>query len=161
MPAQCFIKNDPEKLAAYIKSRVSGLVVFDGRPGAGKTYLANDMAQRLGCKSADADRDFLDLDRGMFFEALRLDEMRSSLNASLVLSPLVLLSTILARRVVERLEIAAAAFVWVESLDDYDDPPEAIVGIKPTKLRAEVATYMEAYKARDRADVLYVNAWES
>ena len=161
MPARRFINNDPEELAAYLKSLTNGLVVFDGRSGAGKTPLAADMAKRLGCKSADADRCFLDPDKGMFVGALRLDDMRSSLNASLAISPLVLLSTILARRVVERLEIAVAAFVWVESLDDYNDPPEAIVSIKPTPLRAEVTTYMEAYKARDRADVLYVNAWES
>src|SRR5260370_36461869 len=101
MQAGGLIKNDPEELAAYIKSLASGLVVFDGRSGAGKPPLATDMAKRLGCKCADADRCFLDHQRGMFVGALRLDEMQSSLNASLAISPLVMFSTVCARQAVE------------------------------------------------------------
>ncbi len=101
MPARRFIKNDPEELAAYIKSLASGLVVFDGRSGAGKTPLAADTAKRLGCKCADADRCFLDHQKGMFFGALRFDEMQSSLNASLATSPLVMFSTVCARQAIE------------------------------------------------------------
>src|SRR5260370_18483622 len=101
MQAGGLIKNDPEELAAYIKLLASGLVVFDGRSGAGKTALAADIAKRLGCKSADADRCFLDHQKGMFVGALRLEDMRSSLNASLATSPLVLFSTSSPRHAIE------------------------------------------------------------
>jgi hypothetical protein len=43
MATRRFIKGQPEELAAHIKSLGRGLVVFDGRPGSGKTYLADDM----------------------------------------------------------------------------------------------------------------------
>lgn len=97
MPDRHFIKNR-EELAAYITSLSRGLVAFDGRPGSGKTHLAEDMARRIGCKSADADRNFLDSDKGKFVGSLRLDEMRSSLTASLASAPLVMFSTVCARQ---------------------------------------------------------------
>ena len=56
MATRHFIRNKPEELAAHIQSLGRGLVVFDGRPGSGKTHLANAMARRIGGKSADADR---------------------------------------------------------------------------------------------------------
>ena len=52
MATRRFIKANPEELAIYIKSLARGLVVFDGRPGSGKTYLAEKMARRVGCASA-------------------------------------------------------------------------------------------------------------
>ncbi|HEX9556492.1 MAG TPA: hypothetical protein VF991_08360, partial [Reyranella sp.] len=105
--------NNPHKLAIFIKSLGRGLVVFDGRSGSGKTYLADDMARCLGCTSADADRDFLDHQRRTFIKALRLDEMRNSLTASLASSPLVMFSTVCARQAVELARVSAAAFIWV------------------------------------------------
>ena len=39
-----FIENDPGLLATHIASLGDGLVVFDGRPGAGKSYLARTTA---------------------------------------------------------------------------------------------------------------------
>src|SRR5260370_40270845 len=111
MPARRFIKNDPEELAAYIKSLATRLVVFDGRSGAGKTPLAADMAKRLGCNSADADRCFLDHQRGMFVGALRLDEMLRPLNPILATSPLVPFSTLCARQTVEMAKVTATAFI--------------------------------------------------
>jgi hypothetical protein len=170
MPARRFIKNNPEELAAYLKSLASGLVVFDGRSGAGKTPLAADMAKRLGCKSADADRCFLDHQRRMFVGALRLDEMRTSLNASLATSPLVLFSAVCARQAVEMAKLSATAFIWVEhaslvrldsaegQFDDYDDdaaPP----GIH--QVHDEIEAYISAYNARRRLDqIVYLNAYD-
>jgi hypothetical protein len=133
MATRRFIKGQPEELAAHIKSLGRGLVVFDGRPGSGKTYLADDMARRIGCKSADADRDFLDHDKGTFIGALRLDDMRRSLTDSLARSPLVMFSTVCARQAIEAAKLSTAAFIWVEKtslvlignverdFDDYDD----------------------------------------
>jgi hypothetical protein len=91
------------------------------------------MARRIGCKSADADRDFLDHNRGMFIGALRFAEIRSLLTASLASSPLVMFSTVCARQAIEAAKLSAAAFIWVEKtslvlidiverdFDDYDD----------------------------------------
>jgi hypothetical protein len=169
MATRHFIRNKPEELAAHIQSLGRGLVVFDGRPGSGKTHLANAMARRIGGKSADADRDFLDHDRGMFVGALRLDEMRSSLADSLSKSPLVLFSTVCARQAIELAKISVAAFIWVEQMSlmlvneaerhfEYDDFKWPR-GVDP--LHDEVETYIAAYDARNRLDqVVYVNAYE-
>ena len=51
-PMLRFIKNDPEELAAYVMSLERGLVVFDGRPTAGKTYLATAIGKRFPCAAA-------------------------------------------------------------------------------------------------------------
>jgi hypothetical protein len=149
MATRRFIKGQPEELAAHIKSLGRGLVVFDGRPGSRKTYLADDMARRIGCKSADADRDFLDHDKGTFIGALRLDEMQRSLTDSLARSPLILFSTVCARQAIELARLSAAAFIWVEQMSlmfvheaerhfEYDDLRWPL-GIDP--LHDEVETY--------------------
>jgi hypothetical protein len=170
MAKRRFIKNKPEELVDYIKSLGRGLVAFDGRPGSGKTHLAEEMARRIGCKSADADRNFLDSDKGKFVGALRLDEMRSSLTASLASAPLVMFSTVCARQAIELAKLSAAAFIWVEKsslvlidnmerdFDEYDDYKD---DTSQHVLYAEVEAYIAAYDARRRLDqVVYVNAYE-
>jgi hypothetical protein len=156
------IENDPEKLTNYIRSIGRGLIVFDGRSGAGKTPLAEDIAKRMQMRGIDADPFVRENEDDIFVGALNLNELRARINASLASSPLVLLSTIMGRQVVEQLSIPAAAFVWVESIDDYRDPPEVVVmvGVKVPPLRAAVQGYMRTYNARDRADILYVNAFD-
>ena len=77
-----FIKNDPEKLADYIAAIGRGLIAFDGRPSAGKTPLARDMARRLGCTAVDADK-FLEQQQGAFVEKLRIADMRRTRAGSL------------------------------------------------------------------------------
>jgi hypothetical protein len=43
-----FIENDPVQLAAYVMSVGGGLVMFDGRLTAGKTYPVKMVARQLG-----------------------------------------------------------------------------------------------------------------
>ena len=83
--------------------------------------------------------------------------------------PLVLLSGICARQVVERLKMPTVAFVWVqtaslERLDqmcrdflEYDED----AGVRPSKhsIHMEVQVYIDAHDARRRADVVYMNAY--
>jgi hypothetical protein len=65
------IDNDPDELAGYVDSLGSGLVVFDGRDGDGKTYMARQMQRRLArCKAIDADCCFLVPDQQRFRRCL-------------------------------------------------------------------------------------------
>ena len=89
-----FIKNDPTLLATYIASLGSRLIVFDGRPLAGKSYLARTMAKRLNCTFVDGD-DFLDCDKGIVIGALRIDDLRRATEGATA-GP-VLLATVCAR----------------------------------------------------------------
>jgi len=161
-----FIKNDPAELADYITGIGRGLIAFDGRPTAGKTPLALEMASRVGCAAVDADK-FLVKDRGVFVDALRFDDLRYAIEAS---GPLVLLSGVCAQRILERLGTVAAAVVWVETASllrlelmcrDFYEHDE---GDKeaPSDLPAykEVEAYIDAYDARLRCDVVYLNAYE-
>lgn len=161
-----FIKNDPAELAEYIKGIGRGLIAFDGRPTAGKTPLAADIAQRVGCTVVDAD-EFLVKNQGVFVDALRLGDMCQTIEAG---GPLVLLSGICAQHVLEQLGLPAAAVIWVESasllrLDqicrDFYEHDESDVDV-PNDLPAykEVAAYITAYDARRRCDVVYLNAYE-
>jgi adenylate kinase family enzyme len=160
-----FIKNDPEKLADYIAAIGRGLIAFDGRPSAGKTPLARDMARRLGCTAVDADK-FLEQQQGAFVEKLRIADMRRTIEAG---GPLVLLSGVCARRVIERLELPAAAFVWVEwaslvRLDqmcrDFFEYDEGAGISSKHPLYKEVQAYIDTYDARRRPDVIYMNTYE-
>lgn len=160
-----FIKNNPAELAKYIAGIGRGLVAFDGRPTAGKTPLAVEMASRVGCTAVDADK-FLVKNQGVFVDALRIDDMRHAIEAG---GPLVLLSGLCAQRVLERLGMIAAAVIWVESasllrLDqmcrdfyEYDegdvDAPDDLPAYK------EVEAYIETYDPRRRCDVVYLNAY--
>ncbi len=169
-----FVKDDPDELADYIAGIGSGLIAFDGRCTAGKTSLARDMAGRCNCTAVDVDRfhpattddDFIEARKEPFANAIRIDDLRRTIEAG---GPLVLLSGVCARQVVERLKISAAAFVWVQTasllrLDqmcrdflEYDED----AGVRPTKHSnyMEVQDYIDAHDARRRADVVYMNAY--
>jgi hypothetical protein len=159
-----FIKDDPAVLAEYITEVGRGLIALDGRPGVGKTPLAKDIANRVGGTAVDADM-FLQPQMGKFVGALRIEEMRHAIEAG---GPLVLLSSVCARRVVEQLKMTATAFVWVEwaslvRLDqmcrdffEYDEGAEV-----PSKhpLYKEVQAYIDTSDARRWPDVIYMNAY--
>ena len=64
-------------------------VVFDGRNGDGKTYMARQMQRRLdSCKTIDADCCFLVPHQQQFVGALLLEPMRLCIEAHLARTPL-------------------------------------------------------------------------
>jgi hypothetical protein len=158
------IANDSTVLSIYAAiTALDGLIVFDGRLNAGKTYIAQEMARKLGGTAVDAD-DYLERDLGMFLGALRIHELRRALEDS---KPPVLFSSVCARQVIEKLGLRPAGIVWVEqvsvqrleqarrdfALDDTADLPEQ------SPLHKEVQAYIAAYDARMRPDVVvYLNA---
>jgi hypothetical protein len=161
-----FIKNDPAALATYIESLGHGLILFDGRPSAGKTTLAKAMAARLRCGVLDGDA-FLVRKQDQFMGALKTDALREQIEASLAATPLVLLSTVCARDVVMKVGLPAAAFVWIEQTSltlidiaerDFADDFDADQPLPDDKLRQEVEAYIKAHNARGGADLVYLNA---
>src|SRR5260370_18295643 len=114
-----FIKDDPDELAVFIEDIGRGLIAFDGRPAAGKSPLAREMAKRLTCTAVDVDDFFPKVDdadfaatRNRHFVAmLRIATLRLTVKAG---GPLALMSGVLARQVLERLQITPAAFVQVQ-----------------------------------------------
>jgi hypothetical protein len=128
------------------------------------------MARRLGCSVVDVDK-FLpapeDNPKRAFVDALRIADLRRAIEDG---GPLVLMSGVCARQVVERLGLTAAAFVWIERassvrLDqisrdffDYDDLADT-----PSQhpLYKEVEAYIVARNARLRPDVIYLNAYDN
>ena len=162
-----FIVDDPALLAVCIAITAlgGGLIVFDGRPNAGKTSPAQEMAKELGGTFVDVD-DYRERDLGMFLGALRIDELRRALEGAAL--P-VLFSSVCAWQVIEKLRLSAAVVIWVEqasqqrlgqaqrdfSLDDNADLPDQ------SPLHKEVEAYVAAYNARMRPDVVvYLNARE-
>jgi adenylate kinase family enzyme len=168
-----FIKDDPDELAVFIKDIGQGLIAFDGRPAAGKSPLAREMAKRLTCTAVDVDdflpkfddADFAATRNRHFVDMLRIDNLRFTVKAG---GPLVLMSGVLARQVVERLQITAATFVWVEwasllrldqMIRDFFDYDEGAHLLSKHRLYKEVQTYIDTYDARRRPDVIYMNAY--
>lgn len=160
-----FIENDPAQLAHYVSSLERGLVVFDGRPGAGKTHLGREMERRIRCKSIDADCCFLVPDQKKFVGALILEPMLHCIEAHLARTPLVVLSTVCAREVAEKAKLAVRAFIWVErtslaclQVDRRDFADDHNADEPFSELHREVEAYVKAYNARQRPDAVYLNA---
>jgi hypothetical protein len=161
-----FIKANPAALAAYIESLGQGLILFDGRPSAGKTTLAKAMAARLRRGVLDGDS-FLIRKQDQSIGALKTDALREQIEASLAAAPLVLLSTVCAREVVMKVGLPAASFVWIERTSqtlidiaerDFADDFDRDEPLADDKLRQEVEAYIKAHDARARADRVYLNA---
>lgn len=162
-----FIENDPEQLAQYVASLERGLVVFDGRPGAGKTHLGRELERRIRCKSIDADCCFLVLDQRKFVGALVLDAMRECIEAHMARTRLVVLSTLCAREVADKAKLTVRSFVWVErtslaclEIDRRDFVEDHNADEPFDELHKEVEKYVKAYKARDQPDAVYLNAYD-
>jgi len=164
------IQNDPAQLADFLISVGRGLILLDGRPAAGKTYLAKHMAALVGGQTVDADR-FLLGNGEPFLSQLQIAKLKAAIADRFAASPLVLLSTVCALAVVERLGRSAAAVVWVEGVseatmhiardylaDDIFAEPADLGRAKRPALRTEVEQYEAAYGARLKADCVYLNA---
>jgi hypothetical protein len=96
--------------------------------------------------------------------------MRVCIEARLVRTPLVVLSSVCAREVVEKAGLQARAFVWIEGLDagdhhaarewyaeDRSANPPTIGDERRGTFLDELETYVDTYKPRQRSDVVYVN----
>jgi hypothetical protein len=168
-----FMDNDPQGLADYVSALEQGLVLFDGRPGDGKTYLASRTAKTIGARFVDADG-FLEPKQDAVLSARRLDELRNSVEASLASSRMVLLAGVCARQIVERAKLPpAASYVWVEKIsltllpsaralfaDDLNRNEVTYPDGRRRPLYAEVEAYIATYNARSLADRVYFNAYE-
>ena len=120
-----WIDNDQDALAGYVESLGAGWSSSMAATATARSYMVRQMQRRLAsCKAIDADCCFLVPDQQQFVGALLLEPMRLCIEAHLARTPLVILSTVCARAVVEKAGPQARAFVWVEGLDA-DDHHEA------------------------------------
>jgi hypothetical protein len=162
------ITDNPAALADLLAALGRGLVVFDGCPAAGKTTLMRDMAARLDCKAFDADA-YLNRKQGTFVNALRFDELGTVIR-NVATSSLVLMASLCARQVIERLGLSGVTFVYVQrnssvglaaDLDDLDaetdeNIPDPIELNLMTALYREVRAYHTRYRPFHNANLVYV-----
>jgi hypothetical protein len=166
-----FIENGPDQLADYVASIGRGLIIFDGRLGSGKTYLARLVAQQLGYQRLDGD-DFLLGNSQPFMTQLDFGKLAAAIDAGLLASPVLLLSTAFAHAVAEEIKRVPAAVVWVEDVsvatldaaranyaDDIFANEGTIGGVQRPSLYSQVEDYITSYRARFIADRVYLNAW--
>jgi hypothetical protein len=116
-------RDDEATLADWLTTREPGLVAFDGLQGAGKTWLSKDAGARLGCPVIDADC-FLSKHRGAFLSELNITELATTVQKALADAPRVLLSSVCARQVVDRMDIKAKSYVYVLLLTREGEPDE-------------------------------------
>ena len=116
------------------------------------------MAKDLNGSAVDAD-DYPEGDRGLFLDALRIDELRRALEGA---KPPVLFSSVCARQVIEKLGLATALVIWVEQVPaprleqarrDFASDDNAGMA-RPSSRHQEVEAYIAAYDARMRPDVV-------
>lgn len=157
------------ELEGLLKSVTSGLVTFDGCDGAGKTYLARQIASAMGLTSIDLDC-YLVKETGNFVSALRLDELTCAIGAALARSPVVLLSGVCMRQVLEAIDRSDSMYVYVQrntstgqvadsAFIDVESGVE--VGLEYIKscfsgLDSEVYTYHRKYRPWTNADIVFV-----
>lgn len=158
------IANDPAALASSLAG-LTGLIVFDGCDGVGKTTLAIDVASRLGCEHVDGDA-HLDKKLGMYVGALRTEELRSAIVLALAKSPVAILHCVCAREVVARLELLPSAYVYVQRISMGGLPgdlpmmwaeEDGVTTIPEyfNELDRELQTYHASHKPIASADILY------
>jgi hypothetical protein len=148
------------------RARADPVRLFDGRPSAGKTTLAKEMAARIRCGVLDGD-DYIVPDQRRFVDVLKTEALRERIEASLAATPLVVLSTACAREVAIKVDVRPASWVWIEktsltlldiAVRDFADDFDADQPFAEDTLRQEVEAYIKAHDARGRADKVYVNA---
>src|SRR5437868_8047273 len=107
------IRDAPDRLADRVMTIGSGLVVLDGCPGAGKTWLADQIAARGGNTVIHAD-DYLNRNQGRFVAALRLEQLKAALTSALKRNGIAVLDGAVARDILDRVDLAPALFVAVQ-----------------------------------------------
>ena len=158
------IVDDLVALATQL-ANMRGLIAIDGVHGVGKSTLARALAQRLGCEAIAAD-DFLQRNRGLYVDAILIDDLRGRLNATLASVSAVILEGVCARAVVERLGLTATAFVYVKRLTPAGVPSdwqildaengEVAEPFYFSDLDREILHYHARYRPSTRADILFL-----
>jgi len=162
------IADDPATLADRLAA-LRGLIVIDAYPAAGKSALLADMATRLQCAAIDAD-DHLNPNLGMFVGALRLADLGGAISDALAGGSPVLLASVCAREVVERLGLTAATFVYLQVNSSVGIPanlhelhaegdksvPNTPHGEWLPPLYREVWAYHLRHRPRQNADLVYI-----
>ncbi|MDO3527528.1 hypothetical protein ACNRBH_09155 [Ralstonia pseudosolanacearum] len=160
--------TDVSDLESLLRTVEHGLITFDGCTSSGKTTLMNNLAGRLKCPAIDLDQ-YLDRQRGEFVNALRLPALTDAIEQGCQQSPVVLVSGVCMREVLDRLQFTAAMNIYVQrnsrtgipsdldflDLEDghlLDDTLASLL----SDLDLEIAAYHEHYRPRRNADVVYV-----
>jgi hypothetical protein len=161
-----FIKNDPGQLADRLRSLGQGLVCFDGRLGAGKNHMANLISERVPCEWFDTD-DFVKPSQRQYVAALNAEALRDRVRDAFATSPIVVVAGACARQVVERAQLSASLFVWIErssfeclEIDERDFADDRHSDVPKDWLLAEIENYVATSDARIRADIVYLNAFD-
>ena len=154
--------SDVGEVARAIRERGARRVGIDGCSGAGKTTLAQQLAELLDGKRLDFD-DYVNKGNG-FIKGLRLGELKKFINGDS--TDFLFLSGICMLAVLKRIEIKADLLIYVERrssrtripgdlrildcqvdgvahLDGYDD------------LYKEVGRYHAQFKPRCKADIIF------
>jgi hypothetical protein len=161
------IHDDRAKVVARIKEIGVGLVAIDGCTWAGKSCLTNWIGTTQSIKTIEVDK-FLNRKTGAFVRALRIDELRTAVTKADPKINLVILEGVCIRDVLEKLEITASMFIYVQRNSEMGVPCDASIldferecEIRERRtpeviLGPELADYHRRQKPRRRADVLFI-----
>lgn len=139
--------------------------MLDGRPGHGKTFLMKRLRTQLACAGLDAD-DYVAKKTDKFVGAIRTDELRGDIERELAPADRVIISSVCAGLLIEKLSLSPAILIYVKKTSDvrYEsivsqpeidhDAPHEGEYIKPG-LHTEVENYHRTFNPRGKADALY------
>jgi hypothetical protein len=146
---------DAAAVADVLRMEYAGalLIAVDGWMASGKTYLARDLAVRLGLPCCDLDA-FLQAEREVFFPALRLDDLR----AEITKHQRVIVAGVCVLQVLEALDRPVDVLVYVQRMavwgwadaDDVEGAPDA----DSRSLACEVRAYHGSHRPHERADIV-------
>ncbi|CAG9243897.1 hypothetical protein [Paraburkholderia caribensis] len=161
---------DVESLEHRVREVTRGLITFDGCMLAGKTQLMREIARRIGTQGLDLD-DFVERQRGVFVEALRLQELTAAIEQALAKFGVMLVSGVCMLEVLERIGCESSLTVYVQA-NNQDGTPDDIdligaeFGRRPDlvdffgELENECFSYHARYRPRNGADVLFIRSLE-
>lgn len=156
------------KLVEELRPIRAGLISFDGCDGAGKTTLAEEISSALRRPVIDLDK-FVAPETGEFVHALDLVTLVQELDSALASSPVVLLSGVCMRQVLETINSNAVVSIYVQrntqaglpgDIDyiDVESEVEASADVLELfdELNLEVYAYHRAYRPRTKSDLIFI-----
>ena len=163
---QIVVEDSPEALAKLITERRARLVAIDGSDGVGKTTLARSIAKLINATAIDLDS-YVNKNQGAFVAALRIDELKQTLEAAFLLGRPAIVSSICIRDALCRAGYHTDLAIYVEKRSpvgvpqDLDfvyaeDPTEPVQNEWYGDLHKELWWYHRNFRPHSNADVIYI-----
>jgi hypothetical protein len=152
------------------------LIAIDGCDGAGKTYLSQEIFDRMSCEVLKLDN-FLDRDKGAYIKNIQFGKIKNFIERQ---RKTVVIEGVCLFRILEELKLSADCFVYVKKVNErgeWLDADECLIDVSPedrinkieqlvkssfpnfqglSNLKKEIIKYHYQYRPYSNCDCIYI-----